>query len=164
MSDAQHVQLHAVRAQSHAGASKKAPTRDAYARPDAHRASPHGPFQGLLVLPRTLLCAHHRAPVPPIPSEPYIRPCHPHPRQEAGEFVLHHRGAVDRAVGCALRGWRGLQWCRGNLCIWWSAWSEVEGLLSLKIVNHDKWWAEHEHKFKDGREFRDKALVFQSPV
>ena len=26
---------------------KKAPTCDAYARPDAHRASPRGPFQGL---------------------------------------------------------------------------------------------------------------------
>ena len=109
-SDARRVQLHAVRAQSHAGASKKAPTRDAYTRPDAHRASPRGPFQGLLVLPCTPLCAHRGAPVPPIPSEPYIGPCRPHPRQEAGEFLLHHRGAVDRAVGCAPCGRRGLQW------------------------------------------------------
>ena len=80
MSDARCVQLHAVRAQSHAGASKKAPTHNAYAHPNAHRTSPCGPFQGLLVLPRTPLRTHRGAPVPPIPSEPYIGPCNLHPR------------------------------------------------------------------------------------
>ena len=48
--------------------------------------------------------------MPPILSELYIGPCRPHPHREAGEFLLHHRGAVDRVVGCAPHGRRGLQW------------------------------------------------------